>query len=87
MIATSLVKRPNVPFTGGRAAKYPIQAVLDTLDTKQALHIEARGADLLRLINALGKAVKSRRADLRFRHVRDDSGLVTWVEKRRDGSR
>ena len=75
-----IVSRPDFKRTGGRAPKYPYDALMATLDTETALRIPYDGAKPESVVSALTKAANRR--GLRFRHRRKAGSLDGWVERR-----
>jgi hypothetical protein len=74
MYQPATVKRP--PPTRSR---YPVEAVIRTLDTNTACRIELKDREAMTIVASLYRLLRRRGYQLRYR--REGSALIAWAER------
>jgi hypothetical protein len=79
MYQPATVKRP--PPTRSR---YPVEAVIRTLDTNTACRIELKDREAMTIVASLYRLLRRRGYQLRYR--REGSALIAWAERLPDSA-
>jgi hypothetical protein len=79
------------PMTGRRVqrpprsrSQYPVEAVIETLDTNRAYRIDLDGRDAMTVVASLYRLLRRRGYQLRYR--REGSALIAWAERLPDSA-
>lgn len=73
------IRRPDWKKTGGRAPKYPYDAIIRTLGTTRAVYVPVEPASLAAARSAMHKTLARKGYVPRIRQEGD--GLAVWVER------
>jgi hypothetical protein len=79
MVSGRVVRRPPRMRT-----RYPVEAIIETVDTNNAYRIELKDREAMTIVASLYRLLKRRGYQLRYR--REGSAVIAWAERLPDSA-